>query len=462
MKFATLFIGVLVVVISYLLRSLIKPANYDSNNHLIKTLREAACDSITSTHSYSADCQLYKAPSPLTCKLGFTFAISKDYIGRATEVLEKLQAPTKIEEVDSINTLDKFVNTFAYYFASGISADIRVPLDTMATFQLTLHKTISEVGGSSMKMGLRAVKEGCLVGLAGNLNETYLDLLPNIIEAVSSPVDKVDRHFILEIKKGDRFHSLIAPKDFRITVHSDRDPKLETLSILLKRGLDVLVVSGLELLSRDHTFVQNVKKLVDAADYVYFDRKKTHVEVPDVRDESVYFDLRSLFRKADSMSFSEAALMREVAIMTGHSVKNINLSPSPKQLVESFVSLLKYYKEEKYQLNRIHLNSPKLQVICNTGSWAAPTLPTSRAALMAVQIDCNATDIQSTDITWEKLEFYVERSPFVLDDKHPIQDWTLENMRCAAALVPQCAGDLPARGWSESAVSVALAFHNIT
>jgi hypothetical protein len=456
MKFVTLFIGLQVIVISFLLRNLMKPDNYDSNLLLINNLRASACDSAAEIHSFEGPCHSFKKPSSLTCELCFASSFNPDIIVPAATYLGHFPQPSAVKLDEGFGGLDQFLQNFAYHFSEGGSVEVKVRPETFQ--ELTKHfnkvKTDQVSRGNFVTMASRAAHEGCTAELAGLVDKLYLEKLPNGVSIKPTCISQPDLQLILEFNAGDRYGNSTAPSKGRMSVRNN-NPAL--LSSSDTSGL--MVIGGSHLQAQDNQIPGLLKELEDLKNLLHFYPKRTHLEVPDLSSDMIYTKLgHDLLKESDSVSLSAEVLVR---LMNHMQDKLAKKKPTGTQLaVDALVSLIGTITAKDYRISRVHLHTSHLQVVCSTDRWTSPVIPAARAALAVAQLACNSTDIQGTEVYWESQKFTSNDSVIALDNLAPVQDWMIERMECAAALVPQCT---KARPFSrESISSVGLANHLVS
>jgi hypothetical protein len=465
MSFPTLFIGIQVIIISYLLRNFMTSTPNGISVRLINNLRDQACDTALQIHSFDGHCRNFRQPDINSCRLGFSFSICDDYSVDATEFLKGFKVPTEAADVAEIETLNELLQTFAHFFSKGAAAEVRVPPKIFERLLERLAVSVSrhDLGGNSMQSALRAAKEGCKVELAGPTPISYTGKLPLNLNTVSIPLTKTDVHLVLEYKAGERYAGQTAPRSNRFYVNADTyNPQLYGLTDLRPQEVDIVVIGGVQLLVLDKELKGRVNQIKDFHTSMKFDHKKrVHFELADIRDKGFHELLSDILKETDSLGLNEQELMHQLQFLEGSDISDTNSRPTAQQLVDTINALLKLYRVKGYSLSRLHLHSVKLQVICSTAAWSTPVIPTARSALVATQLACNSTDIQSAEVHWEQLQFSTGEGSITLNDEHPVQTWKTEDFTCAAALVPYCVEAKRTKSLGDNISGVGLAYHSL-
>lgn len=462
MSYATLFIAVQVIVISYLLRNIVIGTPNGISLRLINNLREQACDTSLQLHSFQGDCHAFRVPNTQNCRLGFTFSVCDDISVDATEFLKGYPVPRREFNHERTDSLTELLETFAYFFSKGSAAELRVPQDVFRSFQQRLKEvaSVKDLGGNSMQMALRAAKEGCNTELAGPVSESDVRLLPLNMRVVSYLVDNPDIHLVLEYKEGDQYGGWRAPRSNRFYVNSDvHNIKPYGLHDLNPVDIDIAVIGGVQLFILDSNLESKVNELLDLNHRMHQHQKKTHFELADIRNDRLHSLLGYLLKQVDSLGFNEQELQHQLQFIQGKSVDDSSSQPSSQFLVDSLIKLLREYRAKQYIISRVHLHSVKIQIVCSTQAWSSPRVPAARAALVATQLACNSTDIQSSEVHWEQHSLNIDGQTITLTDEHPVQQWHVENFTCAAALVPYCVETKRTKSLGDNISGVGLAYH---
>jgi ADP-dependent phosphofructokinase/glucokinase len=276
-------------------------------------------------------------------------------------------------------------------------------------------------------------------------------------------LNSTDIHLVLEYKAGEKYAGYTAPRSNRFYVNADTyNPQLYGLTDLKPQEVDLVVIGGVQLLVVDDELKGRVEQIKDFHRSMQVDHhKKVHFELADIRDRGFHEHLSGVLNETDSLGLNEQELMHQLQFLKGGDIHDSNSRPTAQQLVDTINALLKLYRERGYKLSRLHLHSVKLQVICSTAAWSTPVIPTARSAIVATQLACNSTDIQSAEVHWEQQEFSTGRGSITLNDEHPVQTWETEGFTCAAALVPYCVEAKRTKSLGDNISGVGLAYHSL-
>ncbi len=471
MRYVTLFFTLHVVLVSYLYTHFWFPIA-TTPPHLLESLRLSSCTSVLSLETGGTKCDSFASPTPQNCRLAFAYSAVSDLIVDSKEIMRNYQPDYRAEPLVELKTLEDVMGNLGYHFSNGIAGEYRVEDQSVFNKIVEIGRNgTSLIGGNGAIMALRAAQLGCKVGLAAPLSPAQIANIPASVHMLIPPVPTPDIHLVIEYQENQHWGGLVAPHSNRFYLNHDKYMlSLDFKDALHQQSLpeyDIFAIGGLHLMqnsAKSGEILDDIGKFIGR---LKGEGKAIHFELADIKNEVFYKALLGqVVAQTDSLGFNEQELKTFVTFLAFGSLRfGWQSRPSVSDVIAETINAMRLSHEKGYNLTRVHAHSPLAHVLCSHSShWDMPEIAVARGALLAGQLACNSTDIDSRLVMLTEEEVVLTKlsgeKQQTKRGESAVQCWAAaEDYQCCVALVPYCQVPKQTRALGDNISGAGLALH---
>ncbi|KAH9527464.1 hypothetical protein DERF_001476 [Dermatophagoides farinae] len=353
-------------------------------------------------------------------RIAIGLGVCTDLVIRALDVLDQFKSPIDAKPHDHIDSWNKFIELFAYYFQRGVASERYIESKEVFNKLISLidEKKIQKneaIGSNAPLISIRFAREGFEnILLGAQITDKLSKKFPNNIQISGPIIDQDDYHVILEYNTNEKWDQYKSPRANRLIVHSD-DNNVKLLSRtkffeqLRHFKPDILVLTGLHMLDNSpidfHIRTQAIENL--AKDLERFRENnqafRTHFEMAAFTENRLLDSVvNQIFPHMDSFGMNEQEAANLLSLMKfGNISYSSNPFPRVAHVLDEMRELFALLESiGNGRVSRIHVHTLAYQVVMTKidskskqSIWKSNKAAMAKASLTAYRYTCNLPEI---------------------------------------------------------------------